>query len=66
MPPSKSTHSEELAKAPFDDLQADLILQSSDKVHFRVFKPILSIASPIFKDMFSIPSPPSQKPHDEV
>ena len=55
-----------LAKAPFDDPQADLILQSSDKVHFRVFKPILSLASPIFKDMFSIPSTPSQERHDGV
>ena len=62
MPPEKIA----LAEAPFDDPQADLILQSSDEVHFRVFKLILSIASPIFKDMFSIPSPPSQKSHDEV
>ena len=56
MPPS---HSEKLAEAPFDDSQADLNLQSSDKVNFRVFKNILSLASPIFTDMFSMPSPPS-------
>ena len=55
-----------LAKAPFDDPQADLILQSSDKVHFRVFKPILSLASPVFKDMFSKSSTPSQERHDGV
>jgi hypothetical protein len=55
-----------LAEAPFDDAEADLILQSSDKVHFRVFKVILSLASPIFADMFSIPLPPSQKPYDQV
>jgi hypothetical protein len=54
---------EKLAEAPFDDARADLILQSNDKVHFRVFKIILSLASPIFNDMFSIPSPPF---HDEV
>lgn len=58
------------AEAPFDDAQADLILRSSDEVpvDFRVFKNILSLASPIFADMFSIPSPtPSpEKPHDEV
>jgi hypothetical protein len=35
-------------------------------VHFHIFKIILSLASPIFADMFSIPSPPSKKPHDEV
>lgn len=60
----------ELAGAPFDDAKADLILRSSDEVpvHFRVFKTILSVASPIFADMFSIPSPPPppEKSHDEV
>jgi hypothetical protein len=66
MLPSKPTHPEKLAEAPFDDAKADLILQSSDKVHFRVFKVVLSLASPIFADMLSIPSPPSQKPLDEV
>jgi hypothetical protein len=57
---------EQLADAPFDDAQADLILQSSDEVPmlFRVFKNVLSLASPIFADMFSIPSPPSEKPHE--
>ncbi|KAI0278253.1 hypothetical protein BC826DRAFT_664232, partial [Russula brevipes] len=55
-----------LAQAPFDDTRADLILRSSDGVHFHVFKIILSLASPIFADMFSIPSPESQDSHDEV
>ena len=55
-----------LAEAPFDDARTDLILQSSDKVNFHVFKNILSLASPIFTDMFNLPSPPSDKPHDEV
>jgi hypothetical protein len=57
---------EELAEAPFDNARADLILQSSDEIHFRVHKNILSLASPVFADMFSLPSPSSQKPHDEV
>ena len=61
MPPSNS---EKLAEAPFDDAQADLHLQSSDDVHFRVYKNILSLASPTFTDMFSMPSPPSQKPEE--
>jgi hypothetical protein len=34
-------------------------------VHFRIFHNILSLASPIYNNMFSIPLPPSQKP-DEV
>ena len=55
-----------LAEAPFDDARADLVLQSCDEVHFHVFKLILSLTSPIFSDMFSIPSPPSEKHYDEV
>jgi hypothetical protein len=59
---------ESLAKAPFNDPKADVILQSSDGVHFRVFKIILSFASPIFSDMFSIPLPAPRNPDsdDEV
>jgi BTB/POZ domain len=48
---------ETLASAPFDDTRADLILRSNDRVDFRVFKIILSQASPIFTDMFNIPPP---------
>ncbi|KAI0255772.1 hypothetical protein BJV78DRAFT_1107957, partial [Lactifluus subvellereus] len=51
--------------APFDDTRADVILRSSDGVNFRVFKIILSLASPIFADMFSIPQPPSNEFHTE-
>ena len=62
----QSNPPEQLAEALFNDAQADWILQSSDEVHFRVFKNILSLASLTFANMFSIPSPPSEKPHDEV
>ncbi|KAI0255768.1 hypothetical protein BJV78DRAFT_1119142, partial [Lactifluus subvellereus] len=48
-----------LANAPFDDSRADLTLRSGDGVHFRIFKIILSLASPVFADMFSIPEPES-------
>ena len=61
MHPSKPTRSDNLAEAPFDDARADLILESSDEVHFRIFQSFLSLASPVFTDMFNIPSPPSQK-----
>ncbi|KAI9436796.1 hypothetical protein BJY52DRAFT_1421820 [Lactarius psammicola] len=37
---------------------ADVILQSSDLVLFRVHKSILAISSPFFDDMFSLPQPP--------
>ncbi|KAI0255963.1 hypothetical protein BJV78DRAFT_1113987, partial [Lactifluus subvellereus] len=42
---------------PFDDADADIILRSSDQVNFHVYKVILSVASPFFKDMFSLPQP---------
>ncbi|KAH9967372.1 hypothetical protein BC827DRAFT_1353218 [Russula dissimulans] len=61
-----SQSSDTLAQAPFNDERADLILRSSDEqpVHFHVFKSILSVASPIFADMFSIPLPASQKSNE--
>lgn len=40
------------AKAPFDRVDADVILLSSDNVEFWVFKVILSLASPVFEGMF--------------
>ncbi|KAJ7159378.1 hypothetical protein C8R43DRAFT_353671 [Mycena crocata] len=42
---------------PFDDPQADTILRSADGADFHVSRAILSLASPFFKDMFSIPQP---------
>ncbi|KAI9508196.1 hypothetical protein F5148DRAFT_1198873 [Russula earlei] len=53
------------AQAPFDDARADIILQSSDGVQFRVYKSLLSLASPIFADMFRIPSPTSSSPNPD-
>ena len=58
-----STISETLVDAPFDDTRADVILRSSDGVDFRVFRIILSLASPIFADMFSIPQPAAREFH---
>jgi hypothetical protein len=44
------------AHAPFDHLDsADIIIRSSDGVHFRTVKLLLSLSSPIFKGMFSLP-----------
>ena len=44
-----------VTSAPFDHQSADVILRSSDNVEFRVFKVILSLASTVFSDMFSLP-----------
>ena len=56
-----------MVEALFDDAWADLILRSSDcvPVHFYVSKFILSVASPVFGDMVSIPSP-APKPDDKI
>jgi hypothetical protein len=37
---------------------ADVILQSSDRIFFRVHKSIMAISSPVFNDLFSLPQPP--------
>jgi len=49
---SAANFSPRLAKAPFDDTRADIILRSSDNVDFRVYQIILSLISPVFADRF--------------
>ncbi|KAG2125313.1 hypothetical protein DEU56DRAFT_574907 [Suillus clintonianus] len=53
------TNAEEIttAQAPFDDHNCDIILRSSNGVDFHVFKLILSLVSPVFKKMFTLPQP---------
>ncbi|KAH8093145.1 hypothetical protein BXZ70DRAFT_909353 [Cristinia sonorae] len=51
-----------VAAAPFDDKNADVILRTSDNVDFYVYKLVLSLASPFFKDTFSL----SQSPDSET
>ncbi|OJA08966.1 hypothetical protein AZE42_06842 [Rhizopogon vesiculosus] len=43
------------AQAPFNNPDCDIILRSCDGVNFCVFKLILSLASPMFKVMFTLP-----------
>ena len=40
-----------------DAPDADLIIRSSDDVSFLVHKLVLAVASPIFKDLLSLPQP---------
>ncbi|KAH9841450.1 uncharacterized protein C8Q71DRAFT_737056 [Rhodofomes roseus] len=47
------------APPPFDKTTGDVILRSSDRVDFRVRKAIMSEASSVFEDMFSLPQPPT-------
>ncbi|KAJ6543770.1 hypothetical protein DFH09DRAFT_928362 [Mycena vulgaris] len=46
-----------MQKSPFDDVDADVILCSSDDIEFRLCRAILTHASPFFKNLFSIPQP---------
>jgi hypothetical protein len=47
-----------VADAPFNDTEPhDTILRSKDGVNFYVYKVILSVASPFFRQMFSLPQP---------
>ena len=43
---------------------ADVILQSSDLVNFRIQKSILKTSSPFFDDLFSLPQPPDNEAVD--
>ncbi|KAF8159348.1 hypothetical protein B0H34DRAFT_767583 [Crassisporium funariophilum] len=57
------------AAHPFDNPDADVILRSSDKepVDFRVFKLLLTLSSPFFSEIFTLPQPigsPSPYSHE--
>ncbi|KAJ7175246.1 hypothetical protein C8R43DRAFT_914463 [Mycena crocata] len=42
---------------PFDDIDADVILTSSDGIQFRLHSVVLSLLSSVFKTMFQLPQP---------
>ncbi|KAH7910211.1 hypothetical protein BJ138DRAFT_134282 [Hygrophoropsis aurantiaca] len=42
---------------PFDAPDADIVLRSSDGADFRTYKLILSLASPVFRSMLTLPQP---------
>lgn len=48
------------ARAPFNNPDHDIVLRSVDGVDFHNFKLILSLVSPIFKDMFTLPQNESE------
>ena len=54
------------AAAPFDHAKADIILRSSDKSDFRVFKLFLSLASPFFETLFELPQPTQASEDQEI
>lgn len=50
-----------MSRNEFDACDADVILRSSDDIDFRVYRCILSEASPFFKDLFTLPQPPQKE-----
>ncbi|KAJ6556519.1 hypothetical protein DFH09DRAFT_1491005 [Mycena vulgaris] len=46
---------------PFDDPAGDVILRSSDGIDFHVHRLVLSLASPFFKQMFTLPQPNGER-----
>ncbi|EKM54654.1 uncharacterized protein PHACADRAFT_258646 [Phanerochaete carnosa HHB-10118-sp] len=59
VPSPASATPERITHQYFSDKDADVIIRSSDAVEFKMYKVILSKASPFFKDMFSLPQSPS-------
>jgi BTB/POZ domain len=53
--PESENDQNAMPAAPFIDTWVDCIVRSSDGVDFRIFKIILSLASPIFADTFNNP-----------
>jgi hypothetical protein len=47
-------------------INADVILQSSDLVSFRVHRSVLATSSPFFSDMFTLPQPQNGTSPDEL
>ena len=63
---SSSTAEPKLAPVPLSTVfctdDADVIIRAAGTYDFRVHKPILSLVSPFFKDMFTVPQPPTDTP----
>ncbi|KAI0046048.1 hypothetical protein FA95DRAFT_1680093 [Auriscalpium vulgare] len=54
------------AAAPFNAGDADIILRSADGVDFRAHKFLLSMSSPFFQNLFTLPQPPTSSPHTSL
>ncbi|KAI0311191.1 hypothetical protein OF83DRAFT_1287696 [Amylostereum chailletii] len=55
--PYKPFHIQRAYGPPFDRSDADIVLRSSDMADFSVYKAVLSMASPVFDAMFTLPRP---------
>ncbi|KAJ6527946.1 hypothetical protein DFH09DRAFT_1045597 [Mycena vulgaris] len=59
-PPVTDTPAAFIPQHPFDDPTADVILTSPDGIDFHVHRVVLSLLSPVFKAMFTLPQPPDE------
>ena len=48
-------------RSPFDDPDADIVIRSAEGISFRLYKVILSKASSVFRDMFTLPDGQSHR-----
>ncbi|KAJ7658137.1 hypothetical protein DFH06DRAFT_1090237 [Mycena polygramma] len=55
-----AVHPPLVPQPPFSEEGADTILRTSDGVDFHVYRRVLSLASPFFRDMFSVPQPETE------
>lgn len=56
-----------IARSPFrDEVLADIIVTTSDNVDFYLVKAVLALASPFFRDMFSLTQPPKHETGNSV
>ena len=68
MPPKSSTTAaiKSTATVPTSTVfcadDADVVIRAAGLLDFRAHKSILSLASPVFKEMFTIPQPPTDTP----
>ena len=53
------------ASFPFNDLKADLIIRSSDNIHFYIHKSLLCLVSPVFEGMLALLDGSSQELYDD-
>jgi hypothetical protein len=65
-PPPQSSPTAFPEVEPLNAPDANLIIQSSDMVNFRVHKPVLAMASPFFKHLLSHPQPSDSEFVDEL
>lgn len=55
-----------IARSPFDDTEANVVIRTCDNIDFYVYKDILKVASPFFRTLFSLPQPSHAQSSDNT